>query len=59
MLLREHGGGGEHRYLFAGHYGLECRANGHLGFAETDVTTNEAVHRARLFHVDLAVDDRF
>ena len=51
MLLRQHGRRREHRDLFAVHDRLEGGANRHLGFAETDVAADQAIHRARSFHV--------
>ena len=59
MLLREHGGRREHGDLFAFHHRFEGGANRHFRFAETDVAANQAIHRARLFHVVFGVDDGF
>ena len=58
MLLRENGGRHEHRDLLAFHDRFECGANRHLGFAEADVAADQAIHRARLFHVALGRGDR-
>ena len=59
MLLGEHRRRGEHRDLFAIHHRLEGRANRDLGFAETNIAANQAIHRARLLHVALRVGDGF
>ncbi len=58
VLLREDGRGGEDRDLFAFHDGLEGGANRHLRFAEPDIAADEAIHRARLFHVAFGLGDR-
>ena len=58
MLLCEHGRGGEHRDLFPFHHRLESGADRDLGFAKTDIATNQAVHRTRLLHVVLGRVDR-
>ena len=44
--------------LFAFHHRLEGGANRDLGFAEADVAADQAIHRARLFHVALRFGDR-
>ena len=59
MLLSQYGGRREHGYLSAVHDCLECCAHGHFSFAETNIAADQAVHRARTFHVDLGVNDRF
>ncbi len=59
MLLREDGRRGEDRDLFAFHDGLEGGANRDFGFAETDIAADQAIHRARLFHVAFRLGDRF
>ena len=58
MLLREHRRRGEDRDLFAFHHRLKCGANRHLGFAESDVAADQAIHRARFLHVALRFRDR-
>ena len=58
MLLRENSGRREHGDLFAVHDRFERGANRDFRFAETDVAADQAIHRARPFHVDLRVDDR-
>ena len=58
MLLRENGGRREDGDLFAFHDRFEGGANGDLGFSETDVAADQAIHRARLFHVVFGCGDR-
>ena len=53
MLLRQHSGWHQHGDLFAAHHRLECRADGHLRLAETDVAADEPIHRFGLLHVPL------
>ena len=45
VLLGEHGGRCQHRHLLAAHGRLERRPERQLGFAETDVAAQQAVHR--------------
>ena len=59
MLLGEDGGRDEERDLAAALDGFEGGADGDLGFAETDVAADEAVHRPGFFHVGLGVGDGF
>ena len=59
MLLRQNCGGHEHGDLFAGHHRLERRADGHLGFAETDVAADQPIHRLRPLHIAFGVVDGF
>ena len=59
MLLSEHGRWREHRDLASIHHGFEGRADCDFGLAEADIAADQAVHRARTFHVNLGVDDRF
>src|SRR5205085_12529678 len=58
MLLSENSRRREHGDLFAVHNGLECRAHSDFSFAETNIATDQAIHRSRTFHVDLRIDDR-
>src|SRR5436309_541153 len=58
VLLREDGRGREHGDLPSVHDCFEGCANRNLGFTEADVAADQPVHRPRLFHVDLRVDDR-
>ena len=58
VLLGEHGGGHEDGDLLAAGDGLERGADGDLGFAEADIAADQAVHRARGFHVALGLLDR-
>ena len=51
MLLREQGGGDEHRHLLSGLHRDERGAHRHLGLAEADVAAYQAVHRRRPAHV--------
>ncbi len=59
MLLREDGRGREDGDLLAFHHRLESGADRHLGFAETDVAADQAIHRTRRFHVVLRLGDGF
>ncbi len=51
MLLYQNGGGGQHGYLLAAHYGAECGAHGHLSFAVAYIAAQQAIHIDRLFHI--------
>ena len=51
MLLCQHRRRGENRDLFAFHHRFKGGANRNLGFAESNVAANQAIHRARRFHV--------
>ena len=53
MLLGQHGGGHQHRHLLAIHHRLEGGAQGHLGLAVAHIAADQAVHRARAFHIAL------
>ena len=53
MLIGKHCGRHQHSHLFVVGHGLECRADGHFGFAETHVAAHKAVHRPWAFHVFL------
>ena len=53
MLLRQYRGRDQHRYLFAAHYRLESRPQGHFRLAEPNVAAQQPVHRLRLFHIRL------
>ena len=55
VLVGQHRRGHHHSHLFAIDGGLEGGTYGHLGLAEAHVTTDEAVHGARAFHVRLHV----
>jgi hypothetical protein len=57
MLLSQNRGRRQHGYLFAGHDRLERGAHGHFGFPETNVATDQAIHRSRTFHVDFRIND--
>jgi hypothetical protein len=41
------------------HHSLERGSHCDFRFAETNIATDEAIHRPWPFHVDLCVDDRF
>ena len=58
MLLGQEGGGHEHRDLLAVLHRLERGPDRHLGLAEADVATDQAIHRRGVFHVGLHVGDR-
>ena len=58
VLLSEKGGGHQHGDLLTVLYGLECRSDGNLGLAESDVATDETVHGGRRLHVALHLGDR-
>jgi len=58
VLLREHGSRREHRDLPAFHHRFKSGADRHFRFPETDVATDEPIHRARLLHVVLGGVDR-
>ena len=51
MLLTENGGGDQDGDLFAIHDGFEGGAHGNFSFAETDITTDEAIHRTLGCHI--------
>jgi len=51
MLLGQQRGRAQHRHLLAAGHGDECRAQGDLGLAETDIAADQAVHRFAGFHV--------
>ena len=57
MLLREDGGRGQEGDLFSFHHGFEGGPNRHLRFPESDVATDQAIHRTGLFHVALGCGD--
>src|SRR5262249_15335514 len=48
----------KYRDLLAVTDSLESSAHGNFSFAVTDVTTDEAIHRHRRFHILLDVADR-
>ena len=58
MLLGEHGGRDKQGDLFPPHYALECRSECHFGLAETDVATDQAIHRQPGFHLGFRFRDR-
>ena len=47
MLVGEQGGGYQDHYLLAAGDGGKGGAHGHFGFTETDITTDQSVHRLR------------
>ena len=53
MLLRQHGGGNQHRHLVIVLHGLECGAQGHLGLAKAYVAADQAIHRLGVLQVAL------
>ena len=57
VLLGQHGGRDQDGNLAAIGHGLEGGPQGNLGLAETHVAGDQAVHRARPFHVPLDVVD--
>ena len=57
VLLREHGGRHEDGDLLAIHHRLERRADRYFGFAEANVTADQAVHRLCAFLVSLCSGD--
>ena len=57
MLLDEQRGRHEHGHLLGVLHGLERGAHGDLGFAETHVAADQAVHRDRLLHIGLDLVD--
>lgn len=52
VLLGKDGGWAEESNLFAGLGNLECGADGDLGFSESDVAADQAIHRVVGFEVD-------
>ena len=56
MLIGQHGGGYEHRYLFSVARSLEGCTNRHLSLAEAHIATYEAVHGTFTFHVALDIN---
>ena len=58
MLVSKNGCRRQHCYLFSIGNRFERGPHGHFGFAVTDVSANQAVHRQRRFHVTLDVSDR-
>ena len=58
VLLREQGGGHEHRDLGAVLHGLERGAHGHLGLAVAHIAHHHAVHGRGLLHIVLDLLDR-
>ena len=59
MLLGEHRRRREHCDLSSVYHCLERRSDSHFGFAKPNVATDQPIHRARTFHIDFCVDDRF
>ena len=55
MLLRQHGGGGQHRHLFSRRDRFEDGADGHFRLAETDISADQTIHRPCLLHVALHI----
>ena len=53
MLESQYGGGYQHGHLLIVRYRLECRTDSHLGLSETNVSTNQPVHRTGTFHIRL------
>ncbi len=53
MLLRQHGGGHQHRHLLAVCNRFERRPQRHLRLSVTHIAADQAVHRARVFHIAL------
>ena len=51
MLKRQNGGGHQHGHLLAIINRLKSRANGHFGFSEANVATDQTVHGAFSLHV--------
>ena len=51
MLLRQDCGRRKNRNLFPFHHGLERGADRDLGLAKANVAADQAIHRARTFHV--------
>ncbi|MCY1539058.1 hypothetical protein D9M68_746270 [compost metagenome] len=45
----------QYGHLLAIRYCLECRTNSYFCFSETYITTNQAVHRIRRFHIALYI----
>ena len=59
MLLRQDGRRHEHGDLPPALDGLEGSTDGDFSFAETDIATDESVHRPRALHVGLRIVDGF
>ena len=57
MLIGEDRRGRENRHLLAVADGLERRADGDLGFAESDIAAHQAVHGVLGLHVFFGVLD--
>ncbi len=51
MLLRQQGGGHQHRHLLVVLHREKGGAHRHFGFAEADVAAHQAIHRQRLTHI--------
>ena len=57
MLVGEHCCRDQNRHLLPVLYSLKSGADGHLGFAKPNITTDKAVHRALPFHINLYISD--
>ena len=57
VLLGQQGRRAQNRHLLAGRHGLEGRADGHFGLAESHVPAYQAVHGLGILHVLLGVGD--
>ena len=53
MLESQYGGGYQHGHLLIVRYRLERGADSYLGLSETNVSTNQPVHRTGTFHIAL------
>ena len=58
VLLREHCCRSDDGGLASTRDGFECRSNGDLGFSKSHIAADEAIHRARGFHVRFGFPDR-
>ena len=55
MLVSQHCGRNQHSHLLVVGSRLECRTNGHFGFAESHITANQPVHWLCHLHIVLNI----
>ena len=53
MLFCKNCSRGQEGYLFSAHYSLKSCSHGNFRLSITNIATNQAVHRNRLFHISL------
>ncbi len=57
VLMGQESGRDQHRHLAIMLHGFECRAHGHFRLSISDVSTDQAIHGLRRFHVAADVLD--